>query len=499
MCIRDRRQIDQNSCNKDYSCVNGFCPSFVTVEGERQSAATDESLDRAFEQLRNALPDADVPGIRHCYDLLVTGVGGTGVITVGALITMAAHLERKGASELDFMGFAQKFGPVLSYLRIGETPADINQVRIEKARADALIGCDLVVSSSPKASITYQRDHTRAIVNTAEMPTGNFVQQRDASLRGGDRIAAIGKAVGEQNLMTLDANTFANRLMGDTIYANVIMVGAAWQQGLVPVSLEAMLRAIELNGIRIEDNVRAFTWGRIAAHAPEAIGRLLDGDTGNVVETSEAIIQRRRDFLVGYQDEALANRYLSLVERVRDAESSTTTGDRLTTAVARAYFRLLSYKDEYEVARLHTDKAFLDRLRTDFGDKAKFRFHLAPPLLGGIHDARGRPLKREFGTWVLPLFRVLAKLRGLRGTMFDLFRFSHDRRVELQLIGEFEALVEQVLARLTAANRDELAGIVEQYLEIRGYGPVKEEAANGVREAVTQALEELGISDAEAA
>jgi indolepyruvate ferredoxin oxidoreductase len=493
-----KRQIDQNSCNKDFSCLNGFCPSFVTVEGgERRSVGSDAFVG-AYEQLKETLPDPEIPSINHCYDLLVTGVGGTGVITVSALITMAAHLERKGASELDFMGFAQKFGPVLSYLRIAEEPSRINQVRIEKARADALIGCDLVVSSSPKASITYQKNHTRALLNTAEMPTGDFVRSRDATLSSDERITAIGNVVGEQNLALLDANGLAGRLMGDTIFANVLMVGAAWQLGLVPVSLDALLRAIELNGVRIDENVKAFHWGRIAAHDPEAVARLLDG-TSNVVETVDRMVERRREFLVDYQDGALAGRYAALVDRVREAESRVAGDERLTVSVAHAYFRLLSYKDEYEVARLHTRPEFLESLRADYGGSARLRFHLAPPLLGGRRDARGRPLKREFGAWVLPAFRVLAKLRGLRGTAFDVFGYTAERRMERQLIAEFEAAVDAILGALDAGNRDRAITIIDCFLDIRGYGPVKEKAVIEARERLGEALAALRHPDTKAA
>ncbi len=468
-----KRQIDQNSCNKDYSCVNGFCPSFVTVEGERQKTTQGGAHDAAFATLEAALPDVDIPSINHCYDLLVTGVGGTGVITVGALITMAAHLERKGASELDFMGFAQKFGPVLSYLRIGEEPASINQVRIETARADALIGCDLVVSSSPKASITYQHDHTRALLNTAEMPTGDFVRQRDANLRADERVAAIADVVGDGNLQAIDANGLADRLMGDTIYANVMMVGAAWQNALIPLSLEALLRAIELNGVKIEDNKRAFTWGRIAAHDPAAISKLIDGDAEPVEESLEDMIARRADFLTDYQNAGLARSYIATMERVRTAEAAVSEDDELARAVAHAYFRLLSYKDEYEVARLHSRKEFLESIRREYGDNAKLRFHLAPPFLGGKLDARGRPHKREFGGWMLPLFRILAKLKGLRGGPFDIFGYNAERRWERSLIREFEAWLDEALPNLEANNLSASVAEANRYLEIRGFGPVK--------------------------
>ena len=474
-----KRQIDQNNCNKDYSCVNGFCPSFVTVEGDIARPQAAASYQDELELLNQQLPETEIPKIDHCYDLLVTGVGGTGVITVSALITMAAHVERKGASELDFMGFAQKFGPVLSYLRIAEQPSDINQVRIDPARADGLIGCDIVVSSSPKASITYQRDHTRALINTAEMLTGDFIQERDASLRASDRVAAISAAIGEQNLHTIDANRLAERLMGDTIYSNVIMVGCAWQQGLIPVSLAALLRAIELNGIKIEENKQAFTWGRIAAHNAAAIERILDGSS-HEVETLDRMVERRRAFLKDYQDKALADRYVALVNRACEAESAVSDDNKLATAIAKSYFRLLSYKDEYEVARLHTDENFLASLRRDYGDRAKLRFHLAPPILNGKRDARGRPLKKEFGTWILPLFRLLASLKKLRGTAFDIFGYTAERRMERQLIATFEDTVEDILLHLEPNTIEQACGHIDAYLDIRGYGPVKEEAVRKV-------------------
>jgi indolepyruvate ferredoxin oxidoreductase len=476
-----KRQIDQDSCNKDYSCLNGFCPSFVTVEGKVRRPKASSRYGEQLESLSATLPAAEIPAIDTCYDLLVTGVGGTGVVTVGALITMAAHLERKGASELDFMGFAQKFGPVLSYLRIGDQPADINQVRIEPARADALIGCDLVVSSSPKESITYKRGHTRALVNTAEMLTGDFVRHRDASLRADERVKAIGEAIGEDRVSTIDANKLAHRLMGDTIYANVLMLGCAWQAGLIPVSLDALLRAIELNGVKVEENKQAFTWGRVAATRHDAIVELVGTSEPGIDEPFDDMVERRRAFLVDYQDLTLADRYVSLVQRVRDAESAAAPGDHLSRTVARAYFRLLSYKDEYEVARLHTQPKFLHSIREEFGGNAKLRFHLAPPLFARKKDARGRPLKKQFGGWILPVFRILARMRRLRGTAFDPFGYTAERRMERELIKKFEQLLDEALPGLTAANRGEITARAGEFLEIRGFGPVKEAAVENMR------------------
>jgi indolepyruvate ferredoxin oxidoreductase len=289
-------------------------------------------------------------------------------------------------------------------------------------------------------------------------------------------VGAIRDVVGADNLATLDANRLADGLMGDTIYANVLMVGAAWQAGLVPVSLDALLRAIELNGIKIDENKRAFAWGRIAAHDPAAIEDLL-GDGGDTqTESLDDMVARRADFLTDYQNDALARKYTAVVERVRDAESALSDDDALTRAVAQAYFRLLSYKDEYEVARLHTRKEFLDSIKRDYGEQAKLKFHLAPPLLGGKLDARGRPLKKEFGGWMLPVFRVLAGMRGLRGGPFDLFGYTAERRWERSLIREFEKLLDEIVPVLDADTLPDAIAQVQRYLEIRGFGPVKLDA-----------------------
>jgi indolepyruvate ferredoxin oxidoreductase len=478
-----KRQIDQNTCNKDFSCVNGFCPSFVTVEGDVSKPGS--RADNRKTPNTSDLPAATVPDTGPCFDLLVTGVGGTGVITVGALITMAAHLEGKGSSVLDFMGFAQKFGPVLSYIRIAPQPGDINQVRIEPARADALIGCDLVVSSSPKASITYGRDHTRAVVNTAEMLTGDFVQHRDASLRASDRVSAIANALGEDRLSTIDANDLALQLMGDTIYANVLLLGFAWQQGLVPVSLAALTRAIELNGVAVENNQQAFAWGRVAAADSQQIQDAL-GDQGEAAESLSDVIARRRGFLVDYQNEALAKRYEAFVSRVQAAEETADGTGALTDAVARSYFKLLSYKDEYEVARLHSSSKFVKSVREQFGAKAKLRFHLAPPILSRKRDARGRPLKKQFGAWMLPVFKLLAGMKGLRGSVFDVFGMTAERRMERALIGEFESVMETALTDLHAGNLDKVRELAAAYMDIRGYGPVKEAAVAEVRDTISR-------------
>ena len=477
-----KRKIDQNNCNKDFSCVNGFCPSFVTVEGGELQARSGITPDKSQQELLDDLPEPAFMAIDDCFDLLVTGVGGTGVVTVGQLITMAAHLESKGASVLDFTGFAQKFGTVLSYIRIATNPADINQVRIEKARADALIGCDLVVSSSPRASAAYAPGAKRAIVNTAEMATGDFVKHRDASLRAADRIKAISNVVGAHNFETLDANATAEKLMGNTIYANVLLLGAAWQLGMVPVSLASLLRAIELNGVQPDRNKLAFAWGRLAVVKPQQLQEIMhSNDGGRSDATLGDVVARRAEFLADYQDQQLAKRYTALVDAVAEAEKAAGGKDQLAEAVARSYFKLLSYKDEYEVARLHTQTGFLEKVRRDFGNQARIRFHLAPPVLNGATDARGRPRKKEFGAWMIPVFRLLARLRRLRGTWLDVFGYTAERRMERALILEFESNVDKLLSRLNAENIDAAIDVVKLYMDIRGYGPVKDQSIADVR------------------
>jgi indolepyruvate ferredoxin oxidoreductase len=482
-----KRQINLSACNKDFSCLNGFCPSFVTVEGatrRKKSASQIDAVDRAA-----SLPLPAPTALDRAYDLLVTGVGGTGVITVGALIGMAAHLERRGVSVLDFTGFAQKFGPVLSYIRLAASPEALHQVRIDQGAADALIGCDLVVSSSPKASGTYHRG-TRAAINTAEMPTGDVVRFRDADLAPAARLRAIGRVIGTDNLDSINANALAERLLGDAVYANIIMLGFAWQHGLVPVSLPALLRAIELNGVAVERNKQAFAWGRIAAADPDFLPK--SGDTPKA-ETLDQLIARRSDFLAAYQDKAYAERYQALVENIRGAEAALNS-EALTEAVARALFKLMAYKDEYEVARLHMQSGFLDELKREFEDGFSVKYHLAPPFLPSERDARGRPRKRALGQWIQMPLAVLARLKWLRGTRFDPFGYTAERRTERELISWYEAVIESMLRELNATHLPDLVTIAKAPMEIRGYGPVKDAAIARIKPEVERLFANIAIS-----
>ncbi|QBX99702.1 indolepyruvate ferredoxin oxidoreductase family protein [Rhodophyticola sp. CCM32] len=485
-----KRQINLSSCNKDFSCLNGFCPSFVTVEGATRRRKTGAGLDTVA--LAADLPLPDLPRLDRPFDLLVTGVGGTGVITVGAVITMAAHLEGHGASVLDFTGFAQKFGTVLSYIRIAATPEDIHQVRIEEGAARAVIGCDAVVSSSPKASVHYNAN-THMVLNLAEMPTGDLVLNRDADLRIETRVAAIAGAIGAGNLDTLDANTLSEALLGDTVYANVILMGFAWQRGLVPVGLAALDRALELNAVSLEKNRMGFAAGRLMAAAPDYLAKVLP-PKDDKTETVEDIITRRAGFLTQYQNADYAARYRHRLDRF--AASMPVWSDALHAATARSLFKLMAIKDEYEVARLHRDSGFHQSIAAEFEGDYRLNYHLAPPILNTRRDGRGRPEKRAFGTWMGVAFAGLARLRRLRGTRLDPFRFSADRRLDRDLLDWFETLMRDLPAQAGSHDEKTLEAILSAPMDIRGYGPVREKAAEQTRRKVTDLLGKSTIRNA---
>jgi indolepyruvate ferredoxin oxidoreductase len=367
----------------------------------------------------------------------------------------------------------------MSFIRLSAEPSDINQVRIDRGAADALIGCDIVVSSSSKAMAAY-RPAMRAVINMAEMPTGDIVRNPDASLAGPMRLQSIARVIDPKNIRSFDANRISDALFGDTVFANVIMLGAGWQQGLVPVSMEALMRAIELNGVAIEQNKRALASGRLAVADADFIASLVG--QAQPEETLDQIIERRADFLTSYQDIRYAARYRAIVDGVRATERDRVAGSELlTSAVARALFKLMAYKDEYEVARLHTETGLQDKLRREFAGNFTVKYHLAPPLLPAGRDSRGRPLKRQFGAWIEPAFRMLARLKILRGTPLDPFGYTRERRMERNLVAWYETLLTELLPLLHAGTAGSLAEIASLPMEIRGYGPVKQAAAEKVK------------------
>ena len=484
-----KRAIEQSSCNKDFSCVNGFCPSFVSVHGaklKKRAGAAFGPADLAREIA--AIQPPATWSWTGPFDMLVTGVGGTGVVTVGALVTMAAHLEGKQSSVLDFMGFAQKGGAVLSFVRVAPTQDLLNQVRIDTQQADVLLACDMVVGASADALATVKAGRTVILANTHELPTAAFVRNPDASLQADSLLAKMRHAVGEEKalLTSIDAQDIAQRLMGDTMPSNIVMLGACWQRGLVPVSFEALMRAIELNGVAVENNKTAFALGRLAIAAPEALRRLAGEQSGSAVQWfnfdqlddkdgQPGLISRRKAFLTEYQDAAYASRYEALVQRVRAAEAAlgeAGKGLRLTKAVARYYAKLLAIKDEYEVARLYTDGKFEAALKAQFEDWDHLSFHMAPPLIAKP-GADGRAKKVELGSWTFKALKTLAKFKGLRGGALDLFGKTEERRIERQLIRDYETLVDELLAGLSAEKLDLAIKLARLPEGIRGYGHVK--------------------------
>jgi indolepyruvate ferredoxin oxidoreductase len=479
-----KREIDQSSCNKDFSCIEGFCPSFVVAHGatprKRALTAADES----------ALPEPTPPSLATPWSILVTGVGGTGVVTIGALLGMAAHLEGRGISVLDSTGMAQKGGSVWSHIRLAADAEALHGLHVGQGQADLLLACDLGVSAGRETMATLRHGVSRVVMNTHEAATAEFVLDRDYRVPSARMRRAILEAAGAENVLALDATAIATALLGDAIGSNLFLVGYAWQLGLVPLRRESLTRAIEMNGTAVAANKAAFGWGRRAAvDLPAVLAAAGIAPPPPPPRTLEQIIRHRTQHLTGYQSARYARRYRALVDRVALEEGRMFSGATpLAEAVARNYAKLLAYKDEYEVARLYTAPAFRAALEARFETITRIEPHLAPPLLAR-RDSAGRLRKRAFGPWVFRAFRVLAPLRVLRGTPLDPFGYTEERRAERRLIGEYEATIEEILRRLapeTLATAVRLASLPDR---IRGFGHVKEKA---MREAAAERERLLG-------
>jgi indolepyruvate ferredoxin oxidoreductase len=469
-----KRTIDQSSCNKDYSCVNGFCPSFVTVEG-----GSLKKPKRAEAGEFPTLPEPARASTMEPYGILVTGIGGTGVVTIGALIGMAAHLEGKGCSVLDMTGLAQKNGAVVSHVRVADAPEQIHATRIAAGEAKLVLGCDILTGVGYDALAKMQKGVTKALVNSALVMPAGFTRDPDLAFPVGSMEREIEDAVAPGDAEFLDATKLATGLMGDSIATNLFMVGFAYQRGLLPVGEAAILRAIELNGTAVEANKQSFRWGRLAAVDPARVSAaaipIATPETQRLSESLDEIIARRVEFLTAYQDAAYARRYSDLVAKVRAAEASKIAGSTaLAEAVARYYFKLLAIKDEFEVARLYAETDFLARVAAQFEGDYKLNFHLAPPVLNKPDQETGEAKKSVYGPWMMSAFRTLAKLKRFRGTALDPFSKTAERRRERELIGEYETLVAELSGALAPHNHSlavELAQIPEH---IRGYGHVKD-------------------------
>ena len=473
-----KRAIDQSNCNKDYSCVKGFCPSFVSVLGGRPRR-------REAAQVTEAPPpvgDPELPSCKAPYGIVITGIGGTGVITVGQIIGMAAHLEGKGATILDMTGLAQKNGAVLSHIRIADDPEKIHTVRIPAGEADAVIGCDMVTAGGTDALTRMAKSRTRAVINSYQATTADFTRQPDLQFPAAALEGQIRDAVGHNSVDFLDATRIATALMGDAIAANMFMLGHAWQRGMLPLAEAAIMRAIELNAVAVDANKEAFLWGRRAAVDLETVARIAapqserPADRVLSADLDEMVARRIAD-LTAYQDAKYAARYEALVGRVRTAEEKLAKGvTDLTQAVARYAYKLMVYKDEYEVARLYTDGDFRKALGQAFEGNYKLQFHLAPPLLASRDPRTGELQKRAYGRWVFTAFKLLAKLKRLRGSRFDVFGYTAERKAERALVTQYEATIEEIIAGLKKENHGIAVEIARTPEVIRGYGHIKERA-----------------------
>ncbi|MBK7548072.1 MAG: indolepyruvate ferredoxin oxidoreductase family protein [Rhodoferax sp.] len=479
-----KRTINQSTCNKDYSCTKGFCPSFVTVEGGQLKKKAKGKAASPFEL--GVLPEPVMLPMHaasgNVWGIVVAGVGGTGVITIGQLLGTAAHIEGKGIVTQDAGGLAQKGGATWSHVLIADTQEHIRTTRVSMAAADLIIGCDPLVTVSKETTQRMRAGRTHVAINSHGTPTAAFVRNANWANPSEACVAEIGQTVGEDGVGAFDADGAATRLMGDSIYTNPMMLGYAWQKGWVPLSRDSLMRAIELNAVAVDNNKTAFEWGRRAAHDWASVEKQMA--PAQVVEfkkreTLETVIARRVEFLTGYQNVAYAKTYEAFVNRVRAAEAPLNK-TMLTEAVARYLFKLMAYKDEYEVARLHTDTAFLGKVNAMFEGDFKLNYHLAPPIMAKKND-KGEMVKQSFGPWMLTGFKLLARLKGLRGTELDIFGKTEERRTERALVGEYKDSMEEVLASLNAANHAtgvEIARIPEQ---IKGYGHVKERNLKAAR------------------
>jgi indolepyruvate ferredoxin oxidoreductase len=488
-----KREIDQSNCNKDFSCVKGFCPSFVTVIGAEPRKPKKASLG---DDLFAALPDPALAPIDGSYNVMVSGIGGTGVVTVGALLGMAAHLEGKACSIFDMTGLSQKNGAVYSHVRIAADVTDLGAQRLGAGDADLALAFDAVAALSKEPIVTLAEGRTSIVVNARITPTPAFQRNPDMTLDQSLLIHRLRRAVGEDRLLGVDATGYGLSLLGDTIAANLFLLGFASQQGLLPVSPAAIERAVEINGVSIPFNKTAFNLGRLIAVDPATVDGLVADNRPEPefrpLTALSDIVAHRTELLTDYQNVGYAERYRALVDRVAAAEQRVTPGgSELAVMVARNFAKLMAYKDEYEVARLHSDPSFQAQLKASFEDGARLRYNLAPPLFSKRDPETGHLKKREFGPWVGRAFAMLAKLKGLRGTAFDVFGYTAERKMERGLIDQYETQMHEVAAALTPANHAVAIELASLPALIRGYGHIKEDNVEKVRALEPQVLEKF--------
>jgi indolepyruvate ferredoxin oxidoreductase len=479
-----KRTIDQSSCNKDFSCLKGFCPSFVTVEGatlKQGTALAASHPDPLASGTQAAVPEPVLPPIKQTYDIIVTGVGGTGIVTIGGILGMAAHIEGKGVGVLDMAGLAQKGGAVYSHMRIAQRPEDIHAIRIAAGGADLVLGGDIVVAGNKKVLAAVKHGATAMVINVAEFLPGDFTRNPDYSLPTERLKRAITAQAGSEKTRFIDASRVATTLFGSTVGANIFLVGYAYQLGALPLSASSIEQAIELNGEAVDMNKAAFRWGRRAAVDWSAVESMIAPapdkrhDAHKLSQSLDEMVERRVAFLTSYQNARYATRYREWVDRARSVEGQRAPGrSGLAEAVARYLFKLMAYKDEYEVARLYSDGSFMRQVADELGgEHLRLRVHLAPPLLAPMNKSTGEPRKLTFGPWMFSVFKWLAKFKFLRATPFDPFGYTKERRIERKLVRDYEAMLEEVLAALNADNHAAAVGLASIPEKVRGFGHVK--------------------------
>lgn len=489
-----KRRIDQSACNKDYSCVNGFCPSFVSIHGGSLKQSSKKiAPDASWNQ---TLPEAPLPTLTENFGIVLTGVGGTGVVTIGAIIGMAAHIANLGCSILDMMGLAQKGGSVTSHIIVAPAPDNITATHIAAGSASLLLGCDIVTAAANTTLERINTNHTQAIINTHQMMSGDFARDRDTTFPSAELQSAISDTAGDTHCRFVNATHLAEQLLGNTIGANMFMLGFAWQSSAIPIPREAIEKAIELNGQAVDMNTRAFEWGRRAATDQQAVEAIATPTI--VINTPEKfglqkkptlneVISDRTKRLTEYQNTKYANRYQQLVQKITEAEKSKTPGlSGVAHQVAINLYKLMAYKDEYEVARLHSDGKLHAAIEAQFEGDYKIHYHLAPPLVSRKDKVTGHLKKREYGPSMHKRFKMLAKLKTLRGTPADIFGYTAERRAERALIREYETLINSVVQELTASNHSAAVALLSLPDQIRGYGHVKLAAIENYRAELAQ-------------
>ena len=467
-----KRQIDQSNCNKDYSCVDGFCPSFVSVVGDvKLKTNVNNSL---IERINSTISEPILPEIQQSYGIMIAGIGGTGVVTIGAILATAAQIDGKGSGVLDMTGLAQKGGAVKSFLRIFNDPKEISTIRLSYGDTNLLMGFDLLVANDEEVLKTLDKQKTKSIINSDEIMTGEFTRDKNFFLPFDKMKENLINILGKNNIDFIPSNTIANKILGDSILSNMFIVGKAYQSGLIPIKAKAIEQAIQLNGVSIEENTQAFRLGRHSINMKEEILNLIYEKEKVITDFDEKFVDRY-NFLIKYQNKKYADKYKELVDYVKKCEEKISVDIKnFSNAVAINYFKLMSYKDEYEVARLYSDNEFINKINETFEGNFKINFHLSPPIFYTQDKVTGRPLKINFGSWIMILFKFISMFKFLRGTYLDPFGYFKERKIERLLINSYKERILEICSKLTIENYALAAEIASTPDQIRGFGYIKE-------------------------